>query len=520
MPASTEKSLVETAEESLTKDDATERELRKLKKELENRIGIPSFEEIKAGHEKATSHDKVEIDLALTTKAFELAGRPDINLYGLEVFDASKELVGDPDIGQGKPPKIMYKEIVTQETNWLGKTKDVLTDQVLVVVVLNNSDDIKENTVLTLLVDKDARSPTHVDIGPGKPGLLGLTTLDGLTQEMEVISRGYPETVFGDPKAEPADLYGPSLLGTLLISGNLTRQDYKSLYKKYRGKSLEDHWRAHDKKVEETPRTIAAISEKEQERQHTAELMQNLETDYAELAGRVAERIKILKEQKEAEKQRLLEEQATILRNDATFRMLVESFSRSGKKDETELLARLSKAFGREYEAAIQQILTEHDTNEENTGDKQGTERVTQLQIAFKELYTNKKKKKDWSLGDCELASNMVETVVESGQVQEKNRTGLMENLQKMYEQQDGYAQGYSAILDLLRSKNPGDLDKILKDIESFTSKFPKSPGASKLSSIYRHLIDTAAAESAARRAEQERQDSANRLLEELNKLL
>jgi ElaB/YqjD/DUF883 family membrane-anchored ribosome-binding protein len=189
-------------------------------------------------HENSTHEEKLLLDYKLVTKAFETKGN------AKKLGDGSVELVLDHltemdphDYVQNREfaknivvgePNIFYKPL--KEKGWFGQEKD--TNEVEVVIVMNNSKRTSENTVVTMVVEHKGGKLIW---GDKNDGLYNVKSLDTFVDEVTNASK-YSAT------AEEK-----------LSGGELTIEAYHKLFAKQdtKGRSIDKFWADHDSKIKE-----------------------------------------------------------------------------------------------------------------------------------------------------------------------------------------------------------------------------------------------------------------------------
>jgi hypothetical protein len=203
----------------------------------ETKISAISHERIMEAHKTGTSQEKMWVDLNLMAKVFiEKGNAGPIGNNGLETLtldnlwdlgdkDASRidwaKIRNDPEFAH--KPQIYYKPI--RKPGALGK---VQTDDVQIIMILNNGDTPEENTVVTAQVKHKGGKLMW---GLENPGLYNVRS----------------EKEFRDIVSKP----GRPTVEQKLCKGDLTIDEYRRDYPKQDrwGRRLDVAWKDHDARI-------------------------------------------------------------------------------------------------------------------------------------------------------------------------------------------------------------------------------------------------------------------------------
>ncbi|GIW69808.1 MAG: hypothetical protein KatS3mg101_0555 [Patescibacteria group bacterium] len=277
------------------------------------------------GGKRETKWDTAEDTL---DKAFRDNGVEDFDLTKVKRLEHN-EL---PNFNEGREkgkPQIYYKQVmVEKQRNIFEKLRDrksnrelemIPSDQVLVIVNMNNGEKPENNTVVCMLArQKD-----------GKLDKTDSSALNTLESEEQYLKTAGSKSSSSDSRFR---------------RGELTTQGYRKVYKGETGHSIEDYWKDWDKNVEKT--VDYHKSEK-----YKATLMERLNEDYtrilAETQQRKEEIINETKKRLEANK-----EKKRKLITDIDFTLLLENLyqiQKSGAEKDIKRMEKLRSLYSKAF---------------------------------------------------------------------------------------------------------------------------------------------------------------------------
>lgn len=238
----------------------------RLSKEVDSRVN--NSEEIMDAYEGAlvTTGERISISRSLLEKGIRESGIKGGNIGFAEQIEGTWLNFDELDEGeQGKNrPQVWMKPVVETKHGLFG-TKQVQTDEVLIISRMNNAEDENDSTIVFGLVKQKDGIP---QIGKGKPGFYGI-----LSQEdyQEIINKP-TEQLREEYPSEPT-----KKLLKKFFRGESTISRHKKDFITYTGNTYKFYWKKRDEKIKDTP---AHWRSREHLRQGFVE---SLEDDYREL---------------------------------------------------------------------------------------------------------------------------------------------------------------------------------------------------------------------------------------------
>lgn len=269
-----------------------------LVEEIEKNAKIPNHEIIKDIYRLSKNPDALKICTELTEKAFE-----DLEIENLDISDRKKvrylENVADiRNIETTEQPQIFIKPIQKEEKSFWGTSykpkRFGFTDEVLVVVRLNNGETPDENTFVEVVAKTEIKD--------------GKVTLK-MGKEDKLLSRIETE------KEYTQGIDSGNGIDNIARRGGLTYDGYAEGYKKEHKESLINYHKRRDKNLEINPEYTAS----KQEREEFIESISERYTAQLEAAQQIREEI-FNKAKERLDKQRMDQEE---LFNSATFLTLM-----------------------------------------------------------------------------------------------------------------------------------------------------------------------------------------------------
>jgi len=214
--------------------------------ELKEKDKIPDHETIEDMYRLSKNGDAVNECIKLTQRAFEDAGLENLDISDRKKVKYIKSVDEINDAEASDKPQIFVKPIEREMRNFWGSRyrppRYEQTDEVLVIVKLNNGTDPKENTVIEAVVKT--------------------TTKDGkVSLEMD-------EKAQGLYRLESQDQYTEAFQGTggyegKVRRGDMTYDDYLESYRKEHKESLQNYHQRRDKNLDKNPEYTASKQERE-----------------------------------------------------------------------------------------------------------------------------------------------------------------------------------------------------------------------------------------------------------------
>lgn len=236
------------------------KELEQLGAEIERRAQLPSHSEIEAAHTGAESSLKLGIDVTLVKEALEKCNIATLGLVeGIPSggLDLSKVRV----LHKGEP-QVFFRPVTTEvSSGFLGlEKKQVPTDEVTVIIRLNNNTRKEPSTVLVAVVPQVEGVPQLSEKDTG------LFMFMNQTEYTELLNKDPPD------------------LRSKLVKGELTFNRYQEDFKRYNGISQAEYWRRWDAHRENDPNYWRSRETRE-------EVLGRIEGRYRELFAETQERI-------------------------------------------------------------------------------------------------------------------------------------------------------------------------------------------------------------------------------------
>jgi hypothetical protein len=299
------------AEKHISKEDY-QTLLSGIKNVAEKRSAIPTHQEITDVYEYGTSTTKVDLASACVEMGLKTAlenGQEITHIDQMimaegESFNEFMQREFSDPSNPGRPQ--VYAQQVSKAEGMLF-SKEKPTDEVLIVVRLNNSMLDGEGTVVSALVKFDRGKPDFSN---------GLLKVESEKEYLDCLQGlGYTTKSQGteNKNIKPK----PNHYSTRLASGEITRKEYEELFKRENWISIYDHWNKWDKELKTN--IYAGKSERLK-----GELMTRLEGRYESLLQETTEaNQKVIKEIDESLEKHL--ERAQRLSNTQHFQEILAS---------------------------------------------------------------------------------------------------------------------------------------------------------------------------------------------------
>lgn len=240
-----------------------------LEAELKKRTETPPHKEIKTTYENCESKNKVAIARSIIGKAFDEAGVESLGDKGV------KQLTGSGRRGLEKEqtdpehkPQVFMKPVVKKD--FWGREK--FTDEVVVVVRLNNNEDADKNTVAWALVKQKDGVPQLKENDPGVFNVMSELDYNMACKDDNVLGKG--------------------------LRGDIGIESYRLLYRppgmKFMGEGLAGYWRRMDQEHRNNPERYRAD-------RNVPELLANLQGSYEDLLQRAVAKNEAIHKKAQAE---------------------------------------------------------------------------------------------------------------------------------------------------------------------------------------------------------------------------
>ncbi len=306
------------------------KELKSISKEAQRRDESPlSHKEIMDTYKGGSEALRGEVALSLFERALESRG--------IDTLDQSDGRIPENGLSKFPPgkegqPQVFFKQIETDELSWHEKLLNKIrhkeaekrvSDEVLVVVRLNNGKTPEDNTVICAIMKQKGGHPDLSETAY-------MWVMDEKKYKQEMRQQG-PEDQDGN-KAYTAN--------SRAFRGELTSRQYLEAFKEENGQSYDKYKKERDAKLENDPDHWTSERVK-------GETLHKLNEQYGELLQKAQERMDAIVKETE-EKRKAADERRAKLAKDKVFSSLMRQVER-GYNDQTI------------YESLCQQILASNE---------------------------------------------------------------------------------------------------------------------------------------------------------------
>lgn len=244
-----------------------EEKITKLETEIKEKAQTPKHDEMLDVHRGGKRETKWNTAEDALDKAFRDAGIKDFDLTKVKRLEQDEIPNFGEEREKGKP-QIFYKQVMVEKPrNIFEKLRDrkagrdaekIASDQVLVIVNMNNGEKPEDNTVVCMLARQKE----------GRLDKTDKTALNTLESEKQYLKAAESKSSSSDSR---------------FARGELTTQEYRKVYKSETGHSIERYWETWDKNVEKTVDYYKS-------EQCKAKLMERLNEDYTRVLAETQQR--------------------------------------------------------------------------------------------------------------------------------------------------------------------------------------------------------------------------------------